>query len=327
MSHEAHIAALLECLREHRHFVVTAHARPDGDAIGSMLGLAELLDQIGCTSDLVLADPIPAVYRTLPGVDRIRQAASLALVVSDPAASEVAAPVIILECDCIGRTGLDGLEGRFLINIDHHASGRNYGAVNWIDSEACAVAAMIYRLAIAAEGVQITPSMATCLYTSILSDTGTFTYPGTSSETFALAHDLTLKGANPALIARDVYFSNPLSKIRLLGAALANLQYSNSLAWTWVTSQELELSSASAEDCEGVINHLIAIEGAEAAAFLRETPSGQFRLSIRSKGRINVASVAEALGGGGHRSASGCTLNGPLTHAVECVLTQLRTQL
>ncbi len=136
--------------------------------------------------------------------------------------------------------------------------------------------------------------MATCLYTAILSDTGTFTFPGTSSETFALAHDLTLKGANPALIARDIYFSNPLSKIRLLGAALANLQYSDSLAWTWVTSQDLALISADAEDCEGVINHLIAIDGAEAAAFLRETPSGQFRLSIRSKGKINVASVAEA---------------------------------
>jgi phosphoesterase RecJ-like protein len=169
--------------------------------------------------------------------------------------------------------------------------------------------------------------MATCIYTAILSDTGTFTFPGTTSETFAVAHDLTLKGANPALIARDIYFSHRLSKMRLLGVALANLQFSDSLAWTWVTSQDLAHSSADAEDCEGVINYLIAIDGAEAAAFLRETPDGQFRLSIRSKGKINVASVAEALGGGGHRNASGCTLDGPLSHAVACVLTQLRTQL
>jgi bifunctional oligoribonuclease and PAP phosphatase NrnA len=316
---DAPISALLECLRQHQHFVVTSHARPDGDAVGSVLALAELLEQLGRTVDVVLADPIPTIYRTLPGVDRIRQAASLESMLPS-------APVIILECDSILRTGLGGLDQRLLLNIDHHASGRNYAALNWIDPDACAVAAMVYRLALAA-GADITPSMATCIYTAILSDTGTFTYPGTSSETFAIAHQLTLFGADPALIARDVYFSNPLSKIRLLGAALSNLQYSDSLAWTWVTRQDLALSRADAEDCEGVINHLIAIDGAEAAAFLREMPSGQFRLSIRSKGRINVASVAEALGGGGHRSASGCTLNGPLTHAVECVLHQLRTQL
>jgi len=326
MMDEAQIAALLECFQQHPHFIVTSHARPDGDAVGSVLALAELLRQLGRTTDLILADPIPAIYRTLPGIERIRRAAALDPV--DPARSDAPlAPVLILECDCIERTGLKGLENRLLVNIDHHASGRSYAALNWIDPEACAVAAMIYRLAVAAPEVHITPSMATCLYTAILSDTGTFTYPGTTSETFALAHDLTLKGANPALIARNIYFSNPLSKTRLLGAALANLQYSDSLAWTWVTSQDLALSSADAEDCEGVINHLIAIDGAEAAAFLRETPNGQFRLSIRSKGRINVASVAEALGGGGHRSASGCTLDGPLTHAVECVLTQLRIQL
>lgn len=319
---EAQIAALLDCFQQHPHFIVTSHARPDGDAVGSVLALGELLHQLGRTTDLILADTIPAIYRTLPGIERIRHAAAI------PAALNASAPpVIILECDCIERTGLTGFENHVLINIDHHASGRNYAALNWIDPEACAVAAMVYRLAVAAPGARITPSMATCLYTSILSDTGTFTYPGTTSETFALAHDLTLKGANPARIARDIYFSHRLSKMRLLGAALANLQYSGSLAWTWVTNQDLALSSADAEDCEGVINYLIAIDGAEAAAFLRETPEGQFRLSIRSKGKINVASVAEALGGGGHRNASGCTLNGPLTHAVECVLTQLRTQL
>ncbi len=326
MIDEAQIAALLNCFQQHPHFIITSHARPDGDAVGSVLALAELLHQLGRTTDLILADPIPAIYRTLPGVERIRHAAALDSAATAPLGA-APAPVIILECDSVERTGLTGFENHLLINIDHHASGRNYATLNWIDPEACAVAAMIYRLAIAAPGAHITPSMATCIYTSILSDTGTFTYPGTTSETFALAHDLTLKGANPALIARDIYFSHRVSKMRLLGAALANLQYSGSLAWTWVTNQDLALSCADAEDCEGVINYLIAIDGAEAAAFLRETPDGQFRLSIRSKGKINVASVAEALGGGGHRSASGCTLNGPLTHAVECVLTQLRTQL
>jgi phosphoesterase RecJ-like protein len=235
--------------------------------------------------------------------------------------------VIVLECDCIERTGLLDIEGRILINIDHHASGRAFGSFNWIDEHACAVAAMIYRIAEAAR-VEITQSMATCLYTSILSDTGSFTYPGTSAETFDIAHALTLKGASPSQIARDVLFSSPLSKIKLLGTALSNLECEGEIAWSWVTQQDLNRTSAVPEDCEGVVNHLISIAGIESAVFLRELPSAnQFRLSIRSKGRVNVALVAESFGGGGHRTASGCTMDGPLSVATDRILKQLRDEL
>jgi phosphoesterase RecJ-like protein len=322
MTPEASIAALLEVFHPGKRFIVTSHARPDGDAIGSVLGLAELLDQLGCQVDVVLADPVPFIYRTLPNVDRIQQAPS-----ADDVDSTHTVPAILLECDCIDRTGLLGLEGRTLINIDHHASGRPFASLNWIDEEACAVAAMVYRIAVAA-GVDITPSMATCLYTGILSDTGSFTYSSTNTETFALAHDLAAHGANPSKIARDVYFSNPASKIRLLGAALSNLQCEGSLAWTWVTNDDMDSAGAGAEDCEGVVNYLISIAGVESAVFLRELPSAsQFRLSIRSKGKIDVAQIAEGFGGGGHRSASGCTLDGPLGVATDRILTQLRTGL
>ncbi len=313
------IDALLALFRQHARFVLTSHSSPDGDAVGSVLALAELLEQLGCSVDVVLRDPVPHIYRSLPNVARIRQATSLA---SLPATT----PLIILECDSIERTGLTELNGRAVINIDHHTSGRPYGTFNWIDPHACAVAALVYRIAIAA-GVTITPSMATCLYTAVLSDTGGFTIPNTCSDTFALAHQLTLKGANPGLIARSVYYSNPLSKTRLLGAALSNLNFADPLAWSWVTTQQLQDTGADAEDCEGVINHLIGIDGAEAAVFLREIPSGHFRLSIRSKGRIDVATVAESLGGGGHHNASGCTLPGPLPEAVSCILGRLRAQL
>lgn len=210
-----------------------------------------------------------------------------------------------------------------LINIDHHASGRRFAAINWIDPAACAVAAMVYRIAVAA-GVTITRSMAVCLYTSILSDTGAFTYPNTTPESFAIAHDLTLRGASPSQIAKDLYFTNPLSKVRLLGSSLAALKISGSLAWSWVTLADLERTHATAEDCEGIVGNLIAIEGINAAFFLREQPDGQFRLSIRSKGNVNVARVAEAFDGGGHLNASGCTLPGPLETAVDRVLRELR---
>jgi phosphoesterase RecJ-like protein len=322
MTAEPAITALVEAFRSHRRILVTSHARPDGDAVGSVLALAEILDQLGCEAIVVLADETPQVYRTLPGLNRIRFVADAREVEPD-----LSTPAILLECDGIPRTGLLGLDGRCLINIDHHASGREFGMLNWIDEDACAVAAMIYRIALAA-CVEITPSMATCLYTAILSDTGSFTYSSTNAETFALAHDLAARGASPSQIARDLYFSNPESKIRLLGTALSNLQTEGPLAWSWVTTNDMDRAGAGAEDCEGVVNYLISIAGVESAVFFRELPStDQYRLSIRSKGKVNVAQIAENFGGGGHRSASGCTLDGPLDEATERILSQLRTEL
>jgi phosphoesterase RecJ-like protein len=322
MSLELPIAKLLEAFRSHRRFLITSHARPDGDAIGSVLAMAEILEQLGRGATVILADEIPGIYRTLPGLERITQIADARDIEPD-----LAIPAILLECDGIPRTGLAGLEGRCLINIDHHASGREFGSVNWIDENACAVAAMVYRIAVAAK-VRITPSMATCLYTAILSDTGSFTYSSTSADTFAMAHDLAAHGANPSQIARDIYFSNPESKIRLLGTALSNLRTEGPLAWSWVTTHDMDRAGAGAEDCEGVVNYLISIAGVESAVFLRELPTlDQYRLSIRSKGKVDVAQIAETFGGGGHRSASGCTLDGPLTVATERILNQLRTGL
>jgi phosphoesterase RecJ-like protein len=322
MKIEAPINALLERFRSHSRFLITSHARPDGDAIGSVLALAEVLEQLGRECVVVLADEVPVIYRTMPNLSRIRFTTDAREVEPD-----LNIPAVLLECDGIPRTGLAGLEGRCLINIDHHASGRPFGALNWIDENACAVAAMVYRLALAAE-VEITPTMATCLYTAIISDTGSFTYSSTTTETFALAHDLAAHGANPGQIARDIYFSNPESKIRLLGTALCNLRTEGPLAWSWVTTRDMDQAGAGAEDCEGVVNYLISIAGVESAVFLRQLPEvDRYRLSIRSKGKIDVARVAETFGGGGHRSASGCTLDGPLPLATERILTQLKMGL
>ena len=315
MTHDESISVLLKTLCAHRRFLVTSHARPDGDAIGSSLAMAEILDQLGHEVEVVFADPVPEVYATLPNIGRIQQAV---------AAPEGEYAVVVLECDSTARTGLQGLDAHFLINIDPHASGRTFAAFNWIDESACAVAEMVYRVAVAS-GVTITPSMATCLYTSVLSDTGAFTYPGTTAKTFELAHALAVKGANPSKIAQDVLFTSPLSKIKLLGAALSNMECEESIAWSWVTQQDMDRAGASPEDCEGVVNHLISIAGVESAVFLRELPTeNQFRLSIRSKGRVNVARVAESFGGGGHRTASGCTMEGPLSAVTGRVLDELR---
>jgi phosphoesterase RecJ-like protein len=238
---------------------------------------------------------VPAIYRSLPCAAQIRHCSR---VEGDYDA------VILLECDGIERTRLDGLENRFLINIDHHTSGRAFAHVNWIDSNACAVAELIYQLCGAA-GIDITPEMAICLYTAVLSDTGSFCYEGTDAHTFELARNLVHQGADPVLIAQQVYFSNPAAKILLLGAALANLQQDGSLAWLWVTENDMDRTHAAEEDCEGIVNYL----------------------SLRSKGRVNVATIAERFGGGGHENASGCTLDGPIPVATDRILQYLRTEM
>ncbi|MHB8301458.1 MAG: DHH family phosphoesterase [Acidobacteriaceae bacterium] len=309
---------LLESIRNRERFLLTAHARPDGDAVGSLLALGMLLKQMGKHVEMQMHDRVPMIYRTLPGAEQIRHASALRT-------SEIDA-VILLECDGVERSRVQGLTEYFLINIDHHTSGRDFADLNWIDTKASAVAEMVYRLAVAAE-LPIAPPIATCLYTALLSDTGSFCYEHTRAETFALAQALVELGASPARIAQDVYFSNPASKMRLLGAALTTLQREGRIAWVWVTHSDMVRVGAVEEDCEGIVNYAIGISGVEVAVFLRELPDHRVRLSLRSKGAVHVAEVAEQFGGGGHKNASGCTLEGPLYSAMDRILNELRRHL
>jgi len=295
-------------------FVLTSHARPDGDAIGSALACCQVLRAMGKQADVVLHDAVPRIYRPLPFADQVVQANRLN-------GSYQAA--IILECDSLLRTRLEGLEDRFLINIDHHASGRPFADVNWIDPHAVATAEMVFRLGREA-GVPVSPEIATCLYTALMTDTGSFMFQGTNEHTFALARELTLAGADPAHCARNIYFAHSGAKMRLLGEALRNLNQEGHLAWIWVTQEQMERCGAKEEDCEGLVNYALSIADAEVAVFFRELPDGRFRVSLRSKGKVNVAKLAERFGGGGHECASGCAVKGPLQAAVSEILSQLR---
>jgi len=279
-----------------------------------MLAMGMLLEQMGKRADLVTADRIPALYRSLPGAADIRSA----MRVHGPYDA-----VILLECDGLPRARLLGLEEFFLINIDHHVSGREFAQINWIDRNAASVGELVYRL-VRAAGATVTPEMATCLYTTVLTDTGGFCYGATRASTFALARELIEAGADPISIAQDVFFSTPMSKVVLLGAALANLKREDKLAWLWVDHLDMLRASAAEEDCEGIVNSALSILGVEAAAFLRELPEGSIRVSLRSKGEVNVAELADRLGGGGHETASGCTLDGPLALALDVILAELR---
>ncbi len=227
-------------------------------------------------------DGVPRIYQSLPFADRVIR-------------SESVPPndaVVILECDSIKRTQLHGLEDCFLINIDHHVSGRNFANVNWIDSSVMATAELIYRMARLA-GVPLDSDIATCLYTALMTDT-------------------------------DIYFGHSTAKLRLLGAALGSLHREGSLAWIWVTQEQMERFGAREEDCEGLVNYALSIGDVQVAVFFRELPDGRWRVSLRSKGEVNVSAVAEHFGGGGHKCASGCSLDGPMDVAVSRIVERLR---
>jgi len=306
---------VLQEIRGRRHFVVTSHARPDGDAIGSALACGQILRRMGKLADVVMHDGVPRIYQSLPFADRVIQA--------DLAPPSDAA--IVLECDSIKRTLLGGLEDRFLISIDHYVSARNFAHVNWIDSSAMATAELVYRMARLA-GVPIDPDIATCLYTALMTDTGSFMFEGVNEHTFALARELVLAGADPARCARHIYFGHSTAKLRLLGAALSNLHREGPLAWIWVTQEQMERFGAREEDCEGLVNYALSIGDVQVAIFFRELPDQRWRVSLRSKSEVNVSTVAEHFGGGGHKCASGCSLEGPLSAAVAQVIERLRAE-
>jgi phosphoesterase RecJ-like protein len=305
---------VLRQIEQRDRFVLTSHARPDGDAIGSALACCQVLRAMGKQADVVLHDGVPRIYRGLPFADQVLQADRV------PGSYQAA---IILECDSIHRTRLAGLEDRFLISIDHHISGRPFADVNWIDPHAVATGEMVFRLAREA-GTPFSPEIATCLYTALMTDTGSFMFQGTNEHTFALARELVLAGADPSHCARSIYFAHSVGKMRLLGEALRHLNTEGQIGWTWVTQEQMERCAAKEEDCEGLVNYVLSIGEIEVAALFRELPDGRFRVSLRSKGKLDVARVAEGFGGGGHECASGCSVNGPLAQALREILEPLR---
>jgi len=303
---------VLQEIRARRRLVVTSHARPDGDGIGSALACAQILRVMGKDAEVVMHDGVPRIYQNLPFADRAIQA--------DVVPQNDA--VVLLECDSIKRTGLQGLGECFLINIDHHVSGRNFANINWIDSTVMATAELVFRLARLA-CVPVDRDIATCLYTGLMTDTGSFMFEGTNEHTFTVARDLVLAGADPALCARHIYFGHSTAKMRLLGAALSNLHREGPLAWIWVTQEQMHRFGAREEDCEGLVNYALSMADVRVAIFFRELPDSRYRISLRSKGEVNVSTVAEYFGGGGHKCASGCSVDGPLAVAVSRIVDRL----
>jgi phosphoesterase RecJ-like protein len=289
---------------QRRRFLLTSHARPDGDSIGSQLAMAYALEALGKEVRLVNADRAPEHYFELPGVDRIEIAARTT---SDAEA------VIVMECSELARTGVAGLDGHFIINIDHHAGNRMYGAVNWFDESAAACGEMVFDV-ITALGVPLTPAIATHIYLAILTDTGSFHHSNITPRTFDICRQTVEAGVNPAIMARRVYDSNSFGKLKLIGALLDQMElvHGGRVAVLRLNDDVLAACGCTNNDTEGIINLPLTAREIQAVVFFRTTADGELRVSMRSKYDVDVRMVANEHGGGGHKNAAGFTVSGAL---------------
>jgi phosphoesterase RecJ-like protein len=313
------ILDIRDAILQRQRFVLTSHARPDGDAIGSQLAMAYALKALGKSARCVGKDAAPAQLQPFPGVAGIE----LTSAVDDPADA-----VIVMECGALSRTGVEGFDKYFVINIDHHPGNSMYGALNWFDETACACGEMVFEL-IEVLDVQLTAEMATHVYIAILTDTGGFRYGNITPRTFEICRRCVDAGASPAAIARAIYDSNTLGRIRLMGGVLHNLELEagGRLALAHMSLQLLKDTSSTQEDSDGLINIPLTVKEIEAVAFFKEIEPAAYRISMRSKGDVDVNRVATVFGGGGHKNAAGCSMNGLYTDVRSRLLAELLTAL
>jgi phosphoesterase RecJ-like protein len=299
------LETIRQAIHSRQRFLLTSHARPDGDSIGSQLAMAFALDALGKTVRIVNADPAPEHYQEFPGMDRIEIAAAVERPDVDA--------VIVMECSDLSRTGVAGLEGQFIINIDHHAGNRMYGAINWYDLSAAACGEMVIDV-IRALGVPLTTEIATHIYLAILTDTGSFHHSNITPRTFDICRQCVDAGVNPAVMARRVFDSNSFGKLKLIGALLDDMELVDEgrLAVMHLDDEMLQSTGSTNNDTEGLINLPLTAREIQAVVFFKIGDDEQVRVSMRSKYDVDVRQVAAAYGGGGHKNAAGFTAAGKL---------------
>jgi bifunctional oligoribonuclease and PAP phosphatase NrnA len=296
------IARICDAIRSRQRFVISSHARPDGDSIGSQLAMAFALRALGKHVEVVNQDAAPAPLMAFPGVPSIQ--------VADRVEGEFDA-AIIMECSELKRTGVEGFDRYFVINIDHHPGNSDFGAINWFDAGAAACSEMVFDV-IVALGVPLSVEIATHVYIGILTDTGSFHYSSISARTFDICRQLVDAGVDPPKVARSIFDSNTLGRLKLFGSVLSSieLEHDGRLAVVCVDRAMAAAAGGTYDDTEGLINLPLTVREIQAAVFFKEIDKHEYRVSMRSKGDIDLCAVAKKFGGGGHKNASGCTVTG-----------------
>lgn len=311
----------IRLVQSSRDIWLGTHIRPDGDALGSLLGLSLALEQTGRRVAPLCADPVPDNYRFLPGAGRV-----------SPEPPEWKPDLgIVMDCDGLSRLGR--LEPAFeglpcLIDIDHHHTDRAFGDEQLVDSTAGATAEIVYDLL---QGLELQPDadVGTCLYTAILTDTGRFCYGNTTDRSLRIAAEMVAAGAAPDRIARRIYEERSVEATHLLGVALSRLSahLEGQVVSSVLTQQDFRETGAAPGDTEGIIDHLRAIGGPRVALLLVEPNHDAVRVSLRSDGSVDVSEIALGFGGGGHMMAAGCTVPGTAEGVRARILEAVRNAL
>jgi phosphoesterase RecJ-like protein len=314
-------AVLLEALRRPQgSALMLGHVHPDGDVLGTLLGLGLAMEAAGWSVTYAGPDPVPDVLDFIPGRDRWQVWRT---------APRRFDTVVLTDCPNDGRT--EGLlaavrgPGSRVLNIDHHPDNRRYGTINWIDSSAAATGEMIHDL-ITALGWPIGPEVALGLYTAVHTDTGSFRYSNTTPRTFRIAAALTAAGAEPALVTDRLYQRRPKDALPTLGRLLERVEVSDDGQVATLTVPE-GMASEAFMAAEDLVTYPRSIAGVRVAVLLRAEPDGKVKASLRGKGDVPVNRIAHRFGGGGHENAAGCTLPGPLPAARDALLAAVRQAL
>jgi phosphoesterase RecJ-like protein len=299
------IDRILEVIREHKTFCIVGHMRPDGDCIGSQLGLALALRNEGKKVTVWNEDGCPQKLKFLDPESLFQK----------PKRGEKFDCVIATDCASYARLGKVGEcvnDRKILINIDHHATNPRYGDVNWVSPREPSTGELIYRLLKVARW-PITKPIADLLFTAVSTDTGSFQYATTRPGTFHVGAELVTLGANLAKICDEVYQSYPVSRAKLLKHVYSKFRLSpdEKIAWFWLKQKDFTRTGAESDDTEGLIDHIRAIEPVVVACVFEELEPGLTRISLRSKhAQVNVSEICGQFGGGGHPAAAGARIPG-----------------
>lgn len=307
-------------IRKANRVLLACHIRPDADALGSLLGLALALQRLGKEVQAVSSDGVPELYRFLPGWELVRTAPD--------GSFDLAIGLDADGSDRLGPCEAAVLAAPLTIDLDHHTGPDPYGQIQVVDPTAAATGELVFDLLTELD-VPLDRDIATCLLAAILTDTGSFRFSNVTSDTFLKAAALVEAGAHPAPIHEAVYGTRPFAASCLLGRLLSTLERSEDgrIVWGFLSQQDFRETGTTTEATEGFVDQVRQVAGSQVALFLREEANGEVRVSLRSRGDVNVARIAEEFGGGGHVPAAGCTLAGPLSEAVRQVVDAARREV
>jgi phosphoesterase RecJ-like protein len=314
---------VVEEIRRNDDWLIVTHERPDGDAVGSALAMAHILDALGKTWRFVVEAPLPERFSFIPMYDRA--------VPVEATPDREFQRVIAVDCADMARFDYARsyvAQDADIVNIDHHATNPRYGVSALIDAEAAATCELVYHVA-RALSVPLTADLATCIYTGILTDTGGFVQPNTTREVHLITAELLDHGVRPYDVAEPALESRTWAQMRLLQMALNNLTVSSDgkYAVIYVTRGMLEGAGCTDDDTEGLVGFTRSIDTVEVGALFRETADGRVKVSLRSKRYVDVSRIAQVFSGGGHTRAAGCTVNGDLAEAMDKVIEQIELAL